>query len=92
MSSRSVVIETTVGEVAAELARRGLDPHDRVMVTIEPDELVPGRREARLAPVQIRAPAAVGGDVLGGGEGVGFADEAGHALAILELHFAERQR
>ncbi len=37
------VIETTVDE----LARRGLDPHDRVTITIEPDELIPGRREAR---------------------------------------------
>jgi len=41
------VIETTIGEVAAELARRGLDAHDRVTVTIAPDELIPGRREAR---------------------------------------------
>jgi hypothetical protein len=41
------VIETTVGKVAAELARRGLDPDDRVTITIEPDELIPGRREAR---------------------------------------------
>jgi hypothetical protein len=48
MSQRAEVIETTVGEVAAELVRRGLDPHDRVTVTIQPDELIPGRREARL--------------------------------------------
>lgn len=48
MSLQVEVIETTVGEVAAELARRGLDPHDRVTITIEPDELIPGRREARL--------------------------------------------
>jgi hypothetical protein len=48
MSQRAEVIETTVGEVAAELARRGLDAHDRVTVTIRPDELIPGRREARL--------------------------------------------
>ena len=41
------VIETTVGEIGAELERRGLDPHDRVTVTIDPDELIPGRREAR---------------------------------------------
>ncbi len=47
MAQRTEVIETTVGEVAAELARRGLDPHDRVTVTIEPDETIPGRREAR---------------------------------------------
>lgn len=48
MAQQAEVIETTVGEVAAELARRGLDPNDRVTVTIQPDELVPGRREARL--------------------------------------------
>jgi hypothetical protein len=48
MSQQAEVIETTVGEVAIELARRGLDPHDRVTVTIQPDELIPGRREARL--------------------------------------------
>ena len=34
MSQEAEVIETTVGEVAAELARRGLDPHDRVTLTI----------------------------------------------------------
>jgi hypothetical protein len=48
MSQRTEVIETTVGEIAAELVRRGLDPRDRVTVTIQPDELIPGRREARL--------------------------------------------
>lgn len=48
MPQRAEVIETTVGEVTAELARRGLHPHDRVTVTIQPDELIPGRREARL--------------------------------------------
>ena len=42
------MIETTVGEITAELPRRGLDPQDRVTVTIQPDELIPGRREARL--------------------------------------------
>jgi hypothetical protein len=44
------VIETTVGkltEAAAELARRGLDPSDRVTITIKPDELIPGRRACR---------------------------------------------
>src|SRR5438270_467086 len=47
MSSQSEVIETTVSKVAVELVRRGLDPDDRVTITIEPDELIPGRREAR---------------------------------------------
>jgi hypothetical protein len=47
MSSQGEVIETTVGEITGELVRRGLDPHDRVTITIEPDELVPGRRATR---------------------------------------------
>jgi hypothetical protein len=47
MASQSEVIETTVSKVADELARRGLDPDDRVTITIEPAELIPGRREAR---------------------------------------------
>jgi hypothetical protein len=47
MASESEVIETTVGKVAAELAKRGLDPNDRITITIEPDELIPGRRASR---------------------------------------------
>ena len=47
MSARAEIIETTVGEVAAELTRRGIDPWDRITVTIQPDERIPGRREAR---------------------------------------------
>jgi len=47
MSEQTLVIRTTVGEVAAELTRRGLDPHDRITLTIQPNELIPGRREAR---------------------------------------------
>jgi len=47
MSSEGEVIETTVGKVAAELAQRGLDPDDRITITIEPDELIPGRRASR---------------------------------------------
>lgn len=47
MTQQTEVIETTVGQIAAELARRGLDPHDRVTITILADELIPGRREAR---------------------------------------------
>jgi hypothetical protein len=48
VAQRTEVIETTVSEVSAELKRRGLDPHDRVTITIQPNELIPGRREARL--------------------------------------------
>lgn len=47
VSSQNEVIETTVSKAADELVRRGLDPDDRVTITIEPDELIPGRREAR---------------------------------------------
>jgi hypothetical protein len=47
---KAEVIETMVGKISeagAELARRGLDPQDRVTITIEPDELIPGRRACR---------------------------------------------
>jgi hypothetical protein len=47
MSSQSEVIETTVSKVSSELASRGLDPDDRVTITIEPDELIPGRHASR---------------------------------------------
>jgi hypothetical protein len=48
MPRNTEVIETTVGEVADELTRRGLDPDDRITITIELDEIIPGRRETRL--------------------------------------------
>jgi hypothetical protein len=41
------VIETRASQASAEVARRGVDPYDRVTITIEPDELIPGRRLAR---------------------------------------------
>jgi hypothetical protein len=47
MSSQREVIETTVSKVADELVRRGLDPNDRITITIEANEVIPGRREAR---------------------------------------------
>jgi hypothetical protein len=40
------VIETTVGEVAAELVRRGLDPHERVAV-LPADEYARLKRRGR---------------------------------------------
>ncbi len=44
-------IESTAGQVAAELARRGVAPEQRVTITIEPDEpddwLSKARRFAR---------------------------------------------
>jgi NAD(P)-dependent dehydrogenase (short-subunit alcohol dehydrogenase family) len=48
MSSRTEVIQTTAGEVGAELARRGIASDERVTITIEAEEeLIPGRRESR---------------------------------------------
>jgi hypothetical protein len=52
--SQAEVIETTVGEVAADLARRGLDPPDRVTITIEPKALRPGQPTS---PARVGAPA-----------------------------------
>jgi len=40
------VIEVAAREVAAELQRQGIDPDERVTLTIEP-ELIPGRRRSR---------------------------------------------
>ncbi|MSO77706.1 MAG: hypothetical protein EXQ87_12495 [Alphaproteobacteria bacterium] len=43
------VIETTAGQVAAELASRGIRPDERVTVTIKPEQdlLALGRKESR---------------------------------------------
>lgn len=42
-------IESTAGQVAAELARRGIAPDQRVLITIEPDDwLARARAFARL--------------------------------------------
>jgi len=40
------VIEVSARDVPAELQRHGIEPDERVTVTIEP-ELIPGRRESR---------------------------------------------
>ncbi len=48
MTATSQIIETTVGEVAAELRRRGIGSDERVTLTIEPEqELILGRRVSR---------------------------------------------
>jgi hypothetical protein len=44
--SPPTVIEVAAKEVAAELQRQGIEPDERVKLTIEP-ELIPGRRETR---------------------------------------------
>jgi len=38
MAAQPEFIESTAGEVAEELARRGIPPAQRVTITIEPDE------------------------------------------------------
>jgi hypothetical protein len=41
-------IEVTAGEIANELARRGISSDERVTLTIKAErEIIPGRREAR---------------------------------------------
>jgi hypothetical protein len=48
MAAQPDVIEVTAGEVAAELARRGIGSDERVTVLIEPkQEIIPGRRDSR---------------------------------------------
>ncbi len=42
------IIESTAGQVAAELARRNIDPARLVTVTVEPEDwLTVGRRDSR---------------------------------------------
>ncbi len=48
MASTPTVIEVTAGELAGELARRGISSDERVTVTLEAEsELIPGRRDSR---------------------------------------------
>ena len=48
MAAERQTIETTAGEVAGELLRRGIGSDEQVTLTIEPkQELIPGRRESR---------------------------------------------
>lgn len=52
MARRVEVIESTVGEVTAELMRRGIPPQEHVIITVEIDqELIPGRKESRVRVV-----------------------------------------
>jgi hypothetical protein len=44
-------IESTAGQVAAELARRGVAPDQRVVVTIEPDDWIAEARRISRAKV-----------------------------------------
>jgi hypothetical protein len=46
MMPAPTVIEVAAREVTAELQRQGVDPDERVTLTIEP-ELIPGRRASR---------------------------------------------
>jgi hypothetical protein len=49
MEKRPEVIESTAGQVAAELARRGIRPEERVTIMIDSDQdlLFRGRKESR---------------------------------------------
>ena len=44
-------VESTAGQVAAELARRGVAPDQRVVVAIEPDDWISEARRASRAKV-----------------------------------------
>ena len=49
MRTEPEFIESTAGQIAAELARRGIPPEQRVMLTIDPEqELIPGRLASRI--------------------------------------------
>jgi hypothetical protein len=41
-------IESTAGQIAAELSRLGVAPDERVTILLATDDLVQGRRESRL--------------------------------------------
>ncbi len=46
MAVNSKLIQVKAGEIAGELARRGISSDETVTITITPDrELIPGRRE-----------------------------------------------
>ncbi|MGO9019490.1 MAG: hypothetical protein ACLQVJ_14195 [Syntrophobacteraceae bacterium] len=49
MGKRGEVIESTAGEVLAELLRRGIRPQDRVTIMIDPEQdlLFVGRKQSR---------------------------------------------
>jgi len=48
MEQNPTVIEVSAGELAGELARRGISSDERVTITIDPKgEIIPGRRESR---------------------------------------------
>jgi hypothetical protein len=49
MALKAEVIETTAGKVAAELARRGVDPDKRVTVTIDAPQEVSRPKLADIA-------------------------------------------
>jgi hypothetical protein len=54
-------IESTAGQVAAELARRGIAPDQRVMITIEPDDWL--ARVRQFAELGVRAEAWTDADI-----------------------------
>ncbi len=48
MATTRQIIESTAGDIAAEIKRRGISSDERVILTIESEqELIPGRRPSR---------------------------------------------
>ncbi|MBF0124722.1 MAG: hypothetical protein HQL60_05235 [Magnetococcales bacterium] len=49
MTTQIELVESTAGQVTAELMRRGIPPEQRIMVTIDREkELIPGRLDSRV--------------------------------------------
>ena len=61
MASRPEVIETTAGEVAAELTRRGVKPDERVTVTVETGAAAAARPSLAEIAARMRKTAAARG-------------------------------
>ena len=61
MASRTEVIETTAGEVAAEVARRGIRPDERVTVSFEATAAASARPKLSEIAARMRKTAAARG-------------------------------
>jgi hypothetical protein len=45
MVTKPEFIESTAGQITAELTRRGISPDQRIMITIEPDDWIAETRK-----------------------------------------------
>lgn len=61
MASRTEVIETTAGQVAAELSRRGVKPDERITVSFEATAAASARPKLAEVAARMRSTAAARG-------------------------------